>query len=118
MSNLKPGEYETATGKRAWWKRDDLDGEDRYTHVNEDHASQAYIRKADLRAAAQALIALADELETEYVMWLVDDESVRIVLRNGEPVDAQVMMPDGQWVRHTCQGDMEAAFKAGQERGL
>ena len=115
MSNLKPGEYETATGKRAWWKRDDLDGEDRYTHVNEDHASQAYIRKADLRAAAQALIALADELETEWVKWECEGTKFRMRVVAGEASRAEWRDVTGYWL--PANPALVAAFEAGQEWG-
>jgi hypothetical protein len=126
MSDLKPGEYIVSDGhKRRFF------AEGHYLALDDDNGgrtvSHGSFLVSDIRAAATALIALADELETEYVLLneqTPDHSGLRIVSRGGVEmwVEEQTARSDS-WVRpDTPRGAymsdaILAAYRAGQGRG-
>ena len=118
MADREPGEYEGANGCLWRWEPAILSPGTYKLVVDGFTAS---LRCEDLRAAGQALIALADELETEYVEL---GEWARLVLRQGSPVAMQVRSArehEDEWFDNpddNINAEYLAAFKAGQERGL
>lgn len=104
---LKPGEYLNYYG--------DL----RDFHVKGDvviaYAEDQVCSVSDARAAGKALIALADELETEYVELA---PAWRIVLLNGEAVQVESYGSDGWAEAMGNAGNLALrAYRAGLERG-
>lgn len=125
---LKPGEYVGANGRRYQWSLDSASREFVW-HGGESGPISAYahISTPDLRAAAEALVALADELETEYVELVhesSDRQGVRLGLRGSEVwVECKGRETGGVWVRRrdALSGYVEtsivAAYRAGLARG-
>lgn len=110
---MKPGEYTSEDGDHHAF----VVGEDGWVHWGNNNVCDA----ADARKAGEALIALADELETEYVSLPPTAFNYRrIVLKAGVPVRAEFRnIADTDWREMTDDfiALLLAAFRAGQERG-
>lgn len=113
---LKPGEYVGADGQvRMFEIRCNVAYHFRY----DPRLCSEGIEVANLRAAAAALVALADELETEVVEL---GENYRIVTRDGESWLERFGDASQAW-RKSEPGATEtddtilAAYRAGQDRG-
>jgi len=114
MSDLKPGEYIGKNGVIYRWELSN----GHYRHMPAHDCEPHMLRPENLRAAGEALTALADEMETERVEVT---STFRIVVRAGDKpyVETKGMMAASLWTRDNSLGAdaILAAYRAGRERG-
>jgi hypothetical protein len=105
---MKPGQYRGADGDVKKWQKDERS--DVLWHLGQDTMA-VMLRVADARAAAAALVALADELETEYVEL---PSGARLTLLRGEVESIEFLDPQSAPVPGEIY--IAEAFTAGCER--
>jgi hypothetical protein len=107
---MKAGEYVGADGRLMEWRRD-VNSEWR---VWEGSGPRA-IRTVDIRPATAALVALADELETEVFAL---DEQTRLRVRDNDVLLERALGTAPVWApSNTGEADrILAAFRAGRWR--
>lgn len=109
MTSLKAGEFlrSTIPTQAAWTVKDE------YVNfsIGGTVTGFAPFRSIDARAAAEALLALADELETEYVE-LCEEYRLRI---RGEDVVQELKLATGWVVAHSQTA--ADAYRAGIAKG-
>jgi hypothetical protein len=109
----KPGEYMGADGDTRHWEQGQM-GAWRLIRKG----SSAGIFTADLRAAAASLIALADDLETEYVSLGEDWGRYRLVIRGDDVgLEERKCAGSNEWLTIPVPGICIPAFRAGLKRG-
>ena len=121
METLKPGEYIGADGATYLFRDRGHNGVKLETTCPAT-SYPAFVPVADLRAAAAALIALADETETEMAEWGEEPHRYRLVTRPGTTHEVlyTTIGTRGSWVEvgpdyPGC--DIIAAYRAGRKRG-
>lgn len=113
---LKPGEYIGADGE---WRRFYCAGSTIAVDPSGSWGASGAVHlfvKEDLRAAAAALIALADETETEYVE-LADRVRLKVQRDTGEALAVEYNSHIRGWEPSITEHIYLAVYRAGQERG-
>jgi hypothetical protein len=114
---MKAGEYVGADGGTYEWRVADVrDGTGAVAHLRGASVyHQGCVRIRDLRAAAAALVALADELETEVFAL---DEQTRLRVRDNDVLLERALGTAPVWApSNTGEADrILAAFRAGRWR--
>jgi hypothetical protein len=122
VSEQRAGEYVGEDGGKCAFQK--LGDTGLLVHVDARTLRGLAIATRDARAAGEALIALADEIETEYVEWsgrYRDGGAYvgRIVLVRGVPAQVERRTHNSLWreVEKEAASDILAAYRAGLERG-
>lgn len=115
---MRAGQYRGADGDLRTWEVTGPIVQLRLVGMQRDYN----VRVEDLRAAAVALVALADELETVYIyVDPGDGAEYRLVLRGDDPITLEYRRtPHSSWESHPAPWHSYLAgtiFRAGQERG-